>query len=81
MSKSTNTNPETSLTIDKIIEATPADLESVSYNDLRAAMLEIKRQIRNKSSNKKLRLLEEQFCYIIREIELRQTTGSKRANP
>ena len=81
MSKNTNANPEATLTIDEIVEATPAELESVSYNDLRAAMLEIKRQIRNKSSNKKLRLLEEQFCYIIREIELRQTTGSKRANP
>lgn len=81
MSKNVNANPEATLTIDEIVEATPAELESVSYNDLRAAMLEIKRQIRNKSSNKKLRLLEEQFCYIIREIELRQTTGSKRANP
>lgn len=81
MSKSTNANTEATLTIDEIVVATPAELESVSYNDLRAAMLEIKRQIRNKSSNKKLRLLEEQFCYIIREIELRQTTGSKRANP
>lgn len=81
MSKNMNANPEATLTIDEIVEATPAELESVSYNDLRAAMLEIKCQIKNKSSDKKLRLLEEQFCYIIREIELRQTTGSKRANP
>ena len=80
MSKNMNANPEVSLTVDEIVEATPVELESVSYNDLRAAMLEIKRQIRNKSSDKKLRRLEEQFCYIVREIELRQTTGAKQAN-
>ena len=80
MSKNMNANPEDSFAIDEIITATPVELESVSYNVLRAAMLEIKHQIRNKSNNEKLRQLEEQFCYITREIELRQTTGVKRAN-
>lgn len=76
MSENTNATPEKSLTIDEIIEAMPVDLESVSYNDLRTAMLEIKRRISNKSSSKKLRQLEEQFCYVVREIELRQLGGA-----
>lgn len=76
MSENTNAAPEKSLTIDEIIEAMPVDLASVSYNDLRTAMLEIKRRIRNKSSSKKLRQLEEQFCYVVREIEMRQFGGT-----
>ena len=75
MSENMNATPEISLAVDEIIEATPVCLELVPYNDLRAAMLEIKRRISDKRNNKKLRLLEEQFCYITREIELRQTTG------
>jgi len=76
MSENTNKNPESTMSVDEIIEARPVDLEFVSYSDLRTAMLEIKRRINNRENSKKLRRLEEQFCYVVREIELRQTTGS-----
>ena len=77
MSESTNKNPENTMSVDEIIEARPVDLEFVSYSDLRTAMLEIKRRINNRENNKQLRRLEEQFCYVVREIELRQATGSR----
>lgn len=62
-----------------IFKCSPAELMSIDYNELRSALRPLKAKIQ-KASAKNRTALEEQYCYIVRELEHRQeksTRGSK----
>ena len=70
MSKMNHTDTHTNV---QVITASPCVLETLDYNDLRSSIREIKDKIRNTTGANRHKL-EEQYCYVVRELELRQSS-------
>ena len=58
--------------VEQSINMLPIQLESLDYNDLKSGLNYIRNCIQNSNKSSQQKKYEEQYCYFVRELELRQ---------
>jgi hypothetical protein len=66
--------PAAPFSVEQSVDILPAQLESLDYNDLKSGLNYIRNCIQGLTNKSNLqKKYEEQYCYFVRELELRQT--------
>jgi len=60
--------------IEDSVTIKPVHMADLDYNDLQSGLNYLRRQIHG-SNGRQRKICEEQFCYFVRELEVRQTNN------